>query len=288
MSEKVFLNGELVAAEQGRLSAFDAGFLHGAGLFETMRAYHGRVYRLGAHLDRLIESAKQLLIPVAGDKEFLAQAVRQTIEANGLSEARVRLTVSRGSLRDDPNKTESGTILATASALVAYPDEYYRKGMMVVLADSKLNSTDPVARHKSTNYLSRLLALRKARDLGAGEALWFTEVNRLGEGCISNVFLVTDGKLLTPGLDEPILPGITRATVLALAKTEKIPAVEQALTIDDVLAADEIFLTNSIMEVMPVSRVEKHKVGHAEPGALTRRLAELYRRDVAERSKADS
>ena len=283
MSEKVFLNGQLIPAQQGHLSVFDAGFLHGAGLFETMRAYNGIVYRLDEHLDRLINSAEQLLIPVAGDKDFLRQAVKQTVQANELNEARVRLTISRGSLRDDPNELKSGTVLVTASALVPYPDEYYQKGMTVLLADSKLNSADPVARHKSTNYLSRLLALRKARELGAGEALCFSEINHLAEGCVSNVFLVRDGKLLTPSLDEPILPGITRAAVLELAKAEKIPLGEQTLTIDDLLAAEEVFLTNSIMAIMPVRRIEKHEVGQDKPGALTKWLSQLYGQDVQRR-----
>ena len=283
MQEQVFLNGELVPLAQAKLSVFDAGFLHGAGLFETMRAYAGKVYRLDEHLDRLLESAKYLSVPVSIDKDSLARAVEQTLEANELGEARVRLTLSRGDLRQSLDEEQAGTVLVTASALTAYPKELYEKGMTVVLSDVKLNASDPVAKHKSTNYLSRLLMLRRAQQLGGGEALWFTQVNRLGEGCISNVFLAKGGKLLTPSLDEPILPGITRGAVLELAKREKIPVSEQALAIDDVLGAEEVFLTNSIMEVMPVCRVEKHAVGNEQPGPMTRRLAELYRQDVAEK-----
>lgn len=286
MSEKIFLNGQLTPAQQGYLSVFDAGFLHGAGLFETMRAYNGVVYRLDQHLDRLIGSAGQLLIPVAGDRNFLRQAVEQTVQANQLTEARVRLTISRGSLHDDPNEETSGTVLVTASALVPYPAEYYHNGMMVLLSALRLNSADPVARHKSTNYLSRLLALRKAREMGAGEALCFSETNHLAEGCISNVFLVRQGKLLTPSLQEPILPGITRAAILELAEAEKIPLSEQTLTIDDLLAAEEVFLTNSIMEVMPVCRIEKHEVGQAKTGALTKWLAQLYTQDVQKKCQS--
>ena len=281
--ERIFLNGDLVPVEQARLSVFDAGFLHGAGLFETMRAYAGKVYRLDEHLDRLLASAKALLVPIAHDKADLRKAVQQTLTANALSEARVRLTVSRGDLRQDPDAEQVHTTVITASALVAYPQEFYQKGMTVVVSDSKLNSSDPVARHKSTNYLSRLLVLRKAQQLRAGESLWFTEHNHLGEGCVSNVFLVKNGELLTPGVDEPILPGITRAVVLELAIGQEIPVSEKVLTIDDVLAADEIFLTNSIMEVMPVCRFEKHVVGDEKPGPMTQRLADLYRQDVVEK-----
>lgn len=289
MNEKVFLNGELIPASQAKVSVFDGGFLHGAGLFETMRAYGGSVYRLDEHLDRLLKSAKELSIPLTSDdKDSARGAVVQTLEANGLGEARLRLTVSGGDLRSDPDEQKVGTILITASQLQPYPAEFYKKGMTVVISDAKLNSSDPIARHKSANYLSRLLVLRKAQQLKAGEALWFSEVNHLGEGCVSNVFLVKDGKLLTPPLDEPILPGITRAAVLELARADKIRVSEQVLTIDDLLSAEEVFLTNSIMEIMPVRQIEKHAVGAERPGALTDQVAQLYRQDVAKKCQQDS
>ena len=282
MNEKVFLNGEIIPASQAKLSVFDGGFLHGAGLFETMRAYAGSVYRLDEHLDRLLKSAKELAIPVTrDDKDSLHKAVAETLQANELSEARLRLTVTRGDLHSDPDEQKVGTILITASPLQPYPAEFYKKGMTAVLADSKVSSSDPIARHKSINYLSRLLVLRKAQRLKAGEALWFTELNHLAEGCISNVFLVKDSKLLTPPLAEPILPGITRATVLELARAEKIAVSEQTLTIDDLLGAEEVFLTNSIMEIMPVCRIEKHAVANDRPGPITKQLAQLYQQDVA-------
>ena len=281
MDEKVFLNGELIPARQAKVSVFDVGFLHGAGLFETMRAYGGKVYRLDEHLERLLISAKKLAIPVSSKKDALRDAVAQTLKANGLSEARLRLTVSRGNLRSEG----TGTILITASQLQPYPPEFYEKGISVVISDSKVHSLDLVARHKSTNYLSRLLALRKAQQLKAGEALWFTEMGHLAEGCISNVFLVKDNKLLTPSLDEPILPGITRATVLELAKAENIAVGEQALTIEELIAADEVFLTNSIMEIMPVGRIEKHVVGDGRERTMTKQLTDLYRQDVEQRCK---
>ncbi len=282
-TEKVFLNGSLVPADQATLSVFDAGFLHGAGIFETMRAYAGKVYRLDQHLERLIKSAKILSIPLALDKDSLRTAVEQTLQANDLSEARLRLTLSCGDIRRLGEQTKVGTLLITSSALTAYPAQLYQKGMSVVLSDVKLNSSDPLTRHKSSNYLCRLLVLRKAQHLGAGEALWFSQDNQLGEGCISNVFLVKDSALLTPPLEEPILPGITRAAVLELAQADNIPTRQQSLTIDDLLGAEEIFLTNSIMEVMPVCRFEKHVVSDEGPGPLTQRLAELYRQDVAQK-----
>ncbi len=289
MDEKVFLNGELIPASEASLSVFDGGFLHGAGLFETMRAYGGVVYRLDEHLDRLLSSAKELAIPATReDKNSLHKAVVETLEANGLNEARVRLTVSRGDLRSDPDEKKADTILITALQLQPYPAEFYERGMAVVISDSKVHSCDPVARHKSTNYLARLLELRKAQQIKAGEALWFTELNHLAEGCMSNVFLVKDNALQTPSLAEPILPGITRAAVLELARSEKIAVSEQTLTIDDLLGADEVFLTNSIMEIMPVCRVEKHAVGNERPGPVTEKLAELYRQDVRRKCKQDT
>ena len=289
MNEKIFLNGELIPASQAKVSVFDGGFLHGAGLFETMRAYNGSVYRLDEHLDRLLKSAKELSIPLTSDdKDSVRGAVVRTLEANGLRDARLRLTVSRGDLRSDPDEQKVGTILITASQLQPYPAEFYKKGVRVIISDAKLNTSDPIARHKSANYLSRLLVLRRAQQLKAGEALWFSEVNHLGEGCVSNVFLVKDGGLLTPPLAEPILPGITRAAVLELARAEKISVGEQVLTIDDLLSAEEVFLTNSIMEIMPVRQIEKHAVGDERPGALMGQVARLYRQDVAQKCQQDS
>jgi len=276
-SEMVYLNDGLVSAEKAKVSAYDAGLLHGVGLFETMRSYGGRVFRLADHLERLFQSAGALGLSITQSRERMADAVNEVLRANGLSEARIRLTVTRGSILAAAEGSPASTLLVTASAMAGYPAEYYQKGMMVLISPYKQNPDDPVAGHKTINYFPRLLALQQAQRAGAGEALWFTTGNRLAEGCISNVFLVKEGKLSTPPLDAPVLPGIARKAVLELAQAEGIECRERELSIQDLLQAEEVFLTNSIMELMPVCRVERHPVGTEKPGEVYQRLHEKYR-----------
>lgn len=283
MSEFVFFNDRLVDVEDARVSIYDAGLLHGVGLFETMRSYNGVVFRLEDHLERLYGSAKALGIQVTQKQDEIAGWVEVLLEANGLLEARLRLTLTRGNIKDvDPDNPPPSLMFITAGPMVGYPEGYYKKGMTVVVSDYKQNPADPVAGHKTTNYFSRLLALQEAQQKQAGEALWFTPSNYLAEGCISNVFLVKDDKLLTPPLDTPVLGGIARKVVLELVQENEIEFEERQLDIKDLLGAKEVFLTNSIMELMPVCRIERHAVGEDKPGAIYKKLHELYREMVRE------
>lgn len=282
--EYVYLNDRLVEAGEARVSVFDAGLLHGVGLFETMRAYNGVVFRLGDHLERLRSSAGKLGLTVPEDTGPWREAVGRLLEANGLQEARVRLTVTPGAagLLDEQGQVgrQAVTVLITAGAMAAYPAEWYGRGMTVLVSGYRQSRQDPLCGHKTTSYFSRLIALREAQMAGCGEALWFTTENLLAEGCISNVFVVKAGVVRTPPVDTPVLAGITRKVVMELAAAEGIELEERALTIDDLLGAEEVFLTNSVMELMPVCRIERHAVGDERPGAVTMRLAEAYRRAV--------
>jgi branched-subunit amino acid aminotransferase/4-amino-4-deoxychorismate lyase len=168
----------------------------------------------------------------------------------------------------------TATLLITATRFEPYPDEYYQKGVGVVLTDFRQNAQDPIVKHKTTNYFSRLLALNIAHQKKAAEAIWFTADGRLAEGCVSNVFCVKDSALYTPTLETPVLPGIMRKTVCEIAKAESIKLVEKDLTIKDLLAADEVFLTNVIMLILPVVAVEAHTVGDGRVGSVTRRFME--------------
>jgi branched-chain amino acid aminotransferase len=270
---KVFLNNEIVESAAAQISSADAGFLYGAGLFETMRASNGVVFALDDHLDRLFASAEKLKINLRGDRKYLADAVYQTLNANELKEARIRLTATSGAINAE--KAEP-TLLVTAVGFEPYPKEYYDKGIIVVLNSYRQNPLDVLSGHKTTSYFSRISALAVAHQKRAAEAIWFTVDGRLAEACISNVFLVKDSVLLTPSLKAGILPGIARKTVLELAGENSIKAEEKELTIDDLLGADEVFITNVIMQVMPVVAVESHNVGNSKPGALTKRVSSLY------------
>jgi branched-subunit amino acid aminotransferase/4-amino-4-deoxychorismate lyase len=277
MTRYVHLNGELVPEADAHVGIDDGGWLHGAGLFETMRAENGRIFRLESHMERLMRSAAKLLRPV--DREQLPgeSDFRTLLERNELTTARVRLTVSAGSMRAEPEADEPGlTVCVTASELLPYPDKLYETGIDVVLADFRQSPSDPLAGHKTTSYLPRLLALRKAQRVRCMEAIWFTTNNHLAEGSISNVFIIREGVLKTPPLDTPVLPGIARGVVLEIARRDGLAAEECPLTINDLLDADEVFLTNTIMQVMPVIRIERHGLGDGRVGPATRRLRESY------------
>jgi branched-chain amino acid aminotransferase len=275
MSDKVFLNDKLIDIEAAQIPAGDSGFLYGAGLFETMRAYNNTMFRLDDHLSRLLASAKALSIEHQYSKEYLTDSVYKVLKVNNLIEARLRLTLTAGVISQSQEKI-GATLLITAAPLQPYPTQYYSKGVLVVLCPSRQNVSDPTCGHKTTSYFSRMLALKQAHLKKAAEALWFTTDGRLAEGCISNVFLVKDSRLLTPATNTPILPGIARKTVCELAVDNKIELFEKDLSIDDLLGADEVFITNVIMQVMPVVGIEKHTVGEGKPGQLTRKIAELY------------
>lgn len=275
---KVFLNGEIIDAADAKISIFDSGFLYGSGLFETMRATEGKVFRIDDHIDRMFASAEELGITIGGDKKYIYDAVYNTLDANELKFARIRLTVSSGPMGGDEEPTP--TVLVTATEFQAYPPEYYTKGVRVLLTDYRQNPADPLCGHKSTCYSARLIALKDAQKKQAAEAIWFTTENKLAEGCVSSVFIVKDGKVLTPPLTTPVLDGVARRTVLEIAKDQGIETAEKELFINDLLQADEVFITNVIMLMLPVTTVEAHTVGDGKPGEITKQLLEKFQNFV--------
>ena len=275
---KVFLNGKIVDSENAQVSASDSGFLFGMGLFETMRCVNGKVFGLDFHLDRLFESIKALGIKNVCERDFIIDAIDKTLKANNLADARMRLTLTNGPVSLEENKTP--TLLITATEFQPYPPEYYENGVGVIITDCRQNPTDPTAGHKTTAIFSRLHVLDQARQKRASEALWFTMDNILAEGCISNVFLVKDGSLYTPRLETPVLPGVMRQTVCRIARDSGIEVVEKDLTIQDLLAADEIFMTNVIMLILPVIQVEAHTVGDGKPGKITEKLLAALQNEI--------
>jgi branched-chain amino acid aminotransferase len=272
---KVFLNDIIVDIDKARVSVTDAGLLYGMGLFETMRACNGIVFALDAHLDRLFGSIEKLSISNTYDRKFIAAAIDKTLQANRLKDARLRLTITGGSASTDQDEPKP-TLLITATQFKPYPPEYYKKGVMVVICPYKQNASDPVYGNKTTSYMSRMLGLKFAHQKRAAEALWFTTDNRLAEGCISNVFIVKDSALFTPALNTPVLAGVARKTVMELARQSTIRCYEKDLNINDLLDADEVFLTNVIMQVMPVTKVEKHDIGEGKVGPVTRELQKRF------------
>ncbi len=275
MAEKVFLNDKLVDIDKACVSVTDSGFLYGAGLFETMRSYNGVVFCLKDHLDRLFFSAAALSINNTYERKYITEAIYKVLQANKLTDGRLRLTLTSGPMSESEEHRKA-TLLITATKLQPYPAEYYKRGVLVVLCPFKQNPAEPIYGHKTTNYLSRMIGLNLAHRKRAAEALWFTIDNRLAEGCISNVFLVKDSVLYTPPIETPVLAGVARKTVCQIALKNSIKLVEKDLYISDVLDADGIFLTNVIMQIMPVSRLEKHTIGDGKVGATTKKLAKKF------------
>jgi branched-chain amino acid aminotransferase len=273
--DKVFLNDGLVDVDKAFVPAADGGFLYGAGLFETMRCNNGVVFCLKEHLERLFTSAETLSIFNSFDKKYISDAVYSVLQANGLTDARLRLTLTGGSVSAADEKRKS-TLLIAATKLQGYPEQFYQKGILVVLCPFRQNPDEPTTGHKTTSYFSRMLALQDAHGKGAAEAIWFTAGNLLAEGCISNVFLVKDSIIYTPKLSTPVLAGIARKTVCELAGKQSIKLLEKDLGIDELLSADEVFLTNVIMKVMPVAGIEKHTVGSGKVGPITKKLQGLF------------
>ena len=280
MTELVYLNGSLVARDDARIAVLDYGFLYGFGLFETMRAYGGHVFRLDRHLDRLLRSAERLGIVVEG--EALERAVTETIRANGLSDARIRLTVSIGEGRVVPDPTTCGEpiVLGVAGNYQPFSEEVYQKGFSAVISSIHRNSQSPLSGMKTLNFLESMLARQEARTAGADEALLLNEKGLLTEASMSNVFLVGNGSLKTPGLESGVLPGVTREVVLELVGGLGMDVVECDITMADLMGAEEVFLTNSVMELMPLTGVEGKPVGSGKPGPVTQKLMTGYREMV--------
>jgi len=284
MVEKVFLNDKLVDIDKACIQVTDSGFLYGAGLFETMRSCNGVVFALADHLDRLFFSAQALSISNPYTRKYISDAIYQLLQANKLTDARLRLTLTNGPMAESHEQRKS-TLLITAAKLQPYPPEYYKNGVTVVLCPFRQNPGEPIYGHKTINFYPRMMALNLAHQKRAAEALWFTVDNRLAEGCISNVFLVKDSLLYTPPIETPVLAGVARITVCQIALKNSIKLVEKDLYINDLLEADEVFLTNVIMQIMPIIKVEKHTVADGKVGPMTKKLLKKFNEFIKENCK---
>jgi len=267
----VFLNGQLVPESQATVSVADAGFLHGAAVFSTALAHNGVVFRLDRHLARMFDTATMLGLRTGATPEELTDATARLLAANELTEARVRITLTPGSVHG-----AEPTTLITAHPLPAYPPEWYEKGIGVVISSLRQGSGPPIYGCKTGCYLPRIIARQEAATKGFDEALWFTEDNRLAEACTCSVFLVLGGEVLTPPISTPVLPGVVRQAVIDLCEGLDIPCHERALTIRELLEAQEVFLTSSCAGIRPVARIERHAVGGEKPGPVTRRIRKAY------------
>lgn len=276
----IYLDGKFVAEEEAKLSVFDHGLLYGDGVFEGIRAYYGRVFRLQAHIDRLYDSARALNLEPGHTKEEMTQVVLETCKRNNLRDAYIRLVITRGKgdLGLDPRKCPRASVFCIAAAIELYPAELYEKGLDLVTVGTRRNAPDALdPRIKSLNYLNNILAKMEAARAGVPEGLFLNKEGYVAEATGDNIFIVKNGNLYTPPPHVGLLEGVTRNTVMELAARAGIPVAEKVFTRYEVYAADECFLTGTAAEVIPVVRVDGRLVGNGQPGPLSRDLIVMFR-----------
>lgn len=276
---KVFIDGQYYDERQAKISVFDHGLLYGDGIFEGIRAYNGRVFKLKEHLDRLFWSAKALLLKIPMSHAALTAAVVETCRRNEVRDGYIRLLVTRGvgTLGLNPNRCKKPSVIIIAGTIQLYPRSFYEKGMEIVTVPTARNlhsALNPAI--KSLNYLNNILAKIEANIAGVEEAIMLNAEGYVAECTGDNLFILKAGQLLTPPLSAGALYGITRGTVIELAREAGLPVSETNLTRYDVFNADECFLTGTGAEIVPVVKVDGRVIGSGRPGTVTRRLEESY------------
>lgn len=280
MAKLIYLNGELVAPEDAKVSVFDHGLLYGDGVFEGIRAYNGRIFRLDEHLHRLYGSARAIALELPLRPEEMQEAVIATVRANELREAYIRLIVTRGigDLGLDPRKCLQPTVIIIADCIALYPEEFYEKGLSVITCATRRNSPealDPAI--KSLNYLNNILAKIETIRAGVPEGIMLSNDGYVAECTGDNIFVVRGDELLTPPVGVGNLDGITRRVVMEIAEEANLPVHEVAFRMLTVYTADELFLSGTAAEIIPVVEVDGRPIGTGTPGPVTYRLRERFR-----------
>lgn len=279
----VYLNGHFIPRDQAMISVFDHGFLYGDGIYETMRAYGGKIFLLDRHLSRLKRSAEAIGLRLPLTVEMIGEALDESLTVNKLHDAYVRIQVSRGEgeIGLDPALCPAPTMVIVAKPFKDYPAEQYENGVSAAIVQTRRNH--PLALNpaiKSTNFLNNILAKIESLKAGAYEGIMLNWEGYVAEGTISNIFLVKKNVLFTPHVDTGILEGVTRALVLYLARKQRIQTKEAMLRPKDCYDADECFLTNTTVEVLPVASVDGRTIGDGKPGPVTKALMKAYADEV--------
>ncbi|MCU0710753.1 MAG: branched-chain-amino-acid transaminase [Pirellula sp.] len=280
MALQIYISGKFYDKENAKISVYDHGLLYGDGVFEGMRSYSGKVFRMKEHIDRLYESANAICLSIPMSKADMEAAVYETLTKNGLIDAYIRLVVTRGagSLGLDPNQTSDPQIIIIADSIKLYPAEFYDKGLKIVTASTIRNHPAAFSpRVKSLNYLNNIMAKIEGLRAGCIEAVMLNHKGEVAECTGDNIFIVKHGVLMTPPKDAGILEGITRNAILDLAKSHGITAFEQTMTRHDLYVADECFLTGSAAEVIPVVDIDGRTISGGKVGPITEKLIAAFK-----------
>ena len=279
---KVYLNGKLVDKKDAKVSVFDHGFLYGDGVFEGIRAYNCLVFKLKEHIDRLYESAHTIMLDIPLTKKEMINAVIKTLKANKLKDAYIRIVVSRGEgdLGLDPRKCKGNeTVVIITDKITLYPKKLYEEGMEIITVPTIRNLPEALnPQIKSLNYLNNILAKIEAINCGYEEALMMDHLGYIAECTGDNIFVVKKGELYTPPQCMGTLRGITRDTVLEIAKKLKIPTHEHVLTRHELYISQECFLTGTAAEIVPVVKIDGRKIGEGKPGKITKLIMKEFRK----------
>jgi len=276
---KIYLNGEFVDHDKAVVSVFDHGLLYGDGVFEGIRAYNGRVFRLREHIKRLYESAHTIMLNIPMTQEELVEIVCESVRVNKLRDAYIRLVVTRGvgDLGLDPRKCAKPTVFIIADKIKLYPEAIYQKGLRLITVATQRNVPEALnPQIKSLNYLNNILAKIEAVNAGFEEALMLSPSGYVTECTGENVFIVKGAHLLTPPPYIGVLRGITRATVMELGAEQEMDVREELLTRHDVFNADEVFVTGTAAEIIPVVEVDGRRIGKGKPGKTTQKLLQAF------------
>ena len=281
MTLKININGKYFDKENAKISVYDHGFLYGDGVFEGMRSYGGKVFRLKQHLDRLWASAKGIWLTIPITQEQMAQQVNDTLATNGIKDGYIRLVVTRGAgaLGLDPNRCSDPQVIVITDHIQLYPKEMYENGLSIITASTIRNHSAALSpRIKSLNYLNNIMAKIEGLQAGCVEALMLNAKGEVAECTGDNIFIVRRGVLQTPPIDAGILEGITRDAVIELAGELGVTVQQIALTRHDIFIDEECFLTGSAAEVIPVVKLDSRLIGDGKPGPLTKKLTERFHR----------
>lgn len=281
MELQVYIDGKWSPKSEAKISVFDHGLLYGDGVFEGIRSYDCLIFKLREHLDRLYESAHTIMLDVPYSKEEMTEAVVRTLQSNRLSNAYIRLVVTRGvgDLGLDPKKCKKPTVIIITDKIILYPDELYRNGLEIITVPTVRNLPEALnPQLKSLNYLNNILAKIEATNAGYQEAIMLNFQGYIAECTGDNIFIGKQGVISTPPTYLGALKGITRSAIIDLSRQNKIPVGERILTRHDLFNADEVFLTGTAAEVIPAVKIDGRTIGSGKPGPLTLKLMRDFRR----------